>query len=71
MKSDIAIKQEGFNVLKEKLGLVNMERFVVLINREKFNYTEWRKDLFEDMDIHTLAEEAENFSTSIETPHNK
>ncbi len=33
-----------------------MERFILLINREKFDYTKWRKDLFEDMDIADLSE---------------
>ena len=39
MKNDALLKQEGLNILKEKLGLVDMERFIVLLNREKFDYT--------------------------------
>lgn len=34
MRSDTIIKQEGFNALKEKPGVIEMERFIVLINRE-------------------------------------
>ncbi len=34
MRSDTTIKHEGFNALKERLGVVDMERFIVLINRE-------------------------------------
>ena len=62
MISDIAIKQKGFEILKEKLGIVEMERFIMLINREKFDYTKWRKDLFEDMDIEQLSHKANDFS---------
>ena len=62
MKSDITIKHEGFIALKEKLGSVDMERFIVLINREKTNYTKWRKELFEEMSIEELAKKADNFS---------
>ncbi len=62
MISDAVIKQKGFEVLKEKLGVVEMERFIMLINRENFDYTKWRKDLFEDMDIEELSNKANEFS---------
>ena len=62
MRSDAIIKQEGFNALKKKLGIVEMEKFIVLINREKFDYTKWRKDLFENMNIDELADSADKYS---------
>ncbi len=65
MKSDTVIKQEGFKALKERLGDVDMERFIVLINREKFDYTKWRKDLFEDIAIDELADRADKFSREL------
>jgi len=51
--------------IKDELRVVNMDRFIVLINREKLDYTKWRKDLCEDMDISVLAEEAEKYSSSL------
>ena len=65
MLSDTVIKQKGFEALKDKLGIVEMERFIMLINREKFDYTKWRKDLFENMDIEELAGKADEFSKSL------
>ena len=65
MISDTVIKQKGFEALKDKLGIVEMERFIMLINREKFDYTKWRKDLFEDMDIEELSNKANEFSKSL------
>lgn len=65
MISDTIIKQKGFDVLKEKLGMVEMERFIMLINREKFDYTKWRKGLFEDMDIEELSNKANEFSKGL------
>ena len=65
MISDTVIKQKGFEALKDKLGIVEMERFIMLINREKFDYTKWRKDLFEDMDIEELSRKANEFSQSL------
>ena len=65
MRNDSLIKQEGLNALKEKLGPVDMERFIVLLNREKIDYTKWRKNLFEDKSIAELADEADNYSRSL------
>jgi hypothetical protein len=62
MKTDTMIKQEGFQALKSKLDTVEVERFIVLINREKFDYTKWRKDLFENMTIDEIADKAAKYS---------
>lgn len=66
-RSDTIIKQEGFNALKEKLGVIEMERFIVLINREKFDYTRWRTNLFEDMTVEKLADAADEYSRKMDT----
>ena len=65
IQTDALIKKEGFEVLKNKLGEVNMERFIVLVNREKFNYTEWRKNLFENLKLEELAEKADQYSKGL------
>ena len=65
IQADALIKKEGFEVLRNKLGEVNMERFIVLVNREKFNYTEWRKNLFEDLKLEELAEKADQYSKGL------
>jgi hypothetical protein len=65
IQTDALIKKEGFEVLRNKLGEVNMERFIVLVNREKFDYTEWRKDLFEDLKLEELAEKADQYSKGL------
>ena len=65
MRTDKEIKQEGFLALKQRLNPVEVERFLVLINREKFDYTKWRKNLFEDMTIEELAEKADKYSKGL------
>ena len=65
IQTDTLIKKEGFEVLRNKLGEVNMERFIVLVNREKFNYTKWRKNLFEDLKLEELAEKADQYSKGL------
>ncbi len=58
MISDTLIKQQGFEALKERLGIVGMERFIMLINREKSDYTQWRKNLFEDLTVEEISSAA-------------
>ncbi|HPS57935.1 MAG TPA: hypothetical protein PK514_07490 [Spirochaetota bacterium] len=58
MKTDNIIKREGFEALFAKLDLVEAERFIALIKRENFDYTEWRKNLWENMTVEELSAKA-------------
>ena len=42
--TDSELKSKCFTILAEQVGSVEMERFVMLLNRDTFDYTEWRKD---------------------------
>jgi len=46
MKTDTIIRQEGMEILTKHLGLIEAERFVMLIQREPFDYTKWQENLF-------------------------
>lgn len=61
MRTDAVIKQEGFNALAEKLDILERERFFMIINREKFDYTKWRKNLFENISIEELSARAMSY----------
>jgi hypothetical protein len=61
MKTDTVIKNEGMEVLSKYLGLVEAERFIMLIQREPFDYTKWQENLFEDMTIEELAKKADEY----------
>lgn len=61
MKTDILIRHEGFQALFDKLDILEVERFIVLIKRDSFDYTEWRKNLWEDLSIDELSEKAMNY----------
>ena len=66
MKTDTIIKQEGMNALISKLGYVDAERFIVLINKEPFDYTKWReKHLDEGLSVRQLSQKAMNYSKNI------
>jgi hypothetical protein len=55
MYAEMALRSEGMKVLINKLGRVEAERFISLIIREPFDYTEWQRDLFNDMSVKELS----------------
>ena len=61
MRTDTLIREEGMRVLNERLGLVEAERFITLIIREPFNYTEWQRDLFNDLTLDELCDKADEY----------
>ena len=58
MKTDTVIRSEGMKILSEQMGLVEAERFISLILREPFNYTEWQKNMYEGMSVEELGTKA-------------
>ncbi len=58
MKTDTEIRAAGVRSLIIALGTVEAERFVALLLREPFDYTEWRQGLWPGVDVETLAREA-------------
>ncbi|MDR0704981.1 MAG: hypothetical protein LBF88_08335 [Planctomycetaceae bacterium] len=43
MKSDVLIHAEGMKALSSQLDIVEVERFITLLLREPFDYTDWQK----------------------------
>lgn len=66
MRADNIIKKEGLIALSEKLDIVEVERFLMLINRENFDYTKWRKSLFENLTIDELSKRAMNHTENLQ-----
>ena len=58
MITDTEIKIKGMRVLAENLGEVEAERFIALIQREAFDYTQWRQALDEDLSIEEISRKA-------------
>jgi len=55
MYAEMTLRNEGMKVLINSLGRVEAERFISLIIREPFDYTEWQRDLFNDMSVKELS----------------
>ena len=64
-KSDTMLRQEGIQILIQHLGNVDAERFISLIIREPFDYTEWRRDHLEDEDVRSLSKKAMEYSKTL------
>ena len=54
MRSDTLIKSDGMRILAENLGIVEAERFITLVLREPFDYTEWQRSLYGNMGVNEL-----------------
>lgn len=59
MKTDSEIINTGFESIFSTLGMVDAERFIMLIKRDKFDYTEWQKNLWPDETVESLSEKAQ------------
>jgi len=53
--TDNEIKLQGIEALISSLGEVQAERFISLILREPFDYTEWQKKLWPDKSIEEIS----------------
>ena len=42
----------------ERLGILEAERFVMLIKKDSFDYTKWREHLFDEMSLEELSRKA-------------
>ena len=53
--TDTELKIQGVEILIDALGEVMAEKFITLISREPFDYTEWQRNLWSDKSIEELS----------------
>ena len=61
MKTDTEIKIAGTMALLDALGKLQAERFIALITREPFDYTQWQKNMWSEKTIKELSNAAMNY----------
>jgi len=62
MKTDQIVRLEAIDALIAVLGTVDTERFISMVKRDTFDYTEWQRERWSDKsieEIHALATEHE------------
>ena len=62
MKSTNVIMSDGMNCLIKNLGVLETEIFISNLIREPFDYTEWRRDQFDDLSLEELNAQAVEYS---------
>ncbi len=67
--TDSELKSKCFTILAQQVGDIEMERFVMLIHRDVFDYTEWRKDhLFQGETVDSLCDKIEEEQAARKEP---
>ena len=65
MKTEAEIRMNGMQALIASLGLVEAERFLAAVSRDRFNYTEWRKTGLPEMSVEDIAHEANQLTQKL------
>lgn len=66
MRTNAIVKKVGMDALVAALGYVDAERFIVMINSEPFDYTEWRKhNLDQSIDVRELGKKTAEYSKTL------
>ena len=65
MKTESELSLDGMQALIRALGLVDAERFLAAVSRDRFNYTEWRQRGLPLLSLDALAAEANRFAETL------
>ncbi|MDQ1257117.1 MAG: hypothetical protein QG656_1719 [Candidatus Hydrogenedentes bacterium] len=61
MRTDTELRVDGLRALAEALGSVEAERFVTLMLREPFDYTQWQRNLWPGKTVEEISTAAMAF----------
>lgn len=62
MPTESEIRMQGMQALMDSLGLIEAERFLMAVNHDRFNYTEWRRTGLPEQSIEQLAAMANDYT---------
>jgi hypothetical protein len=54
MRTDNIVRVDAMNALISALGTVDAGRFISMVKRDTFDYTEWQKKLWDGLSIEEL-----------------
>jgi hypothetical protein len=66
MRTDAEIRWAGMNALINVLGLVEAERFIAAVSRDRLDYTEWRRANLPSMSLDDLAVQANMLADNLD-----
>lgn len=56
------VLNRGMDTLIDNLGIIEAEQFVSIVNRERFDYTEWQREYFDRIPPEELMKKAVQYS---------
>ena len=62
MNSTAEVMRLGMNCLIENLGVIDAERFISILFKEKSDYTLWRRRYFEDVDLDSFLKASADYA---------
>lgn len=65
--STTEILNNGMQCLREKMGVVEAEKFISIIIREQFDYTKWQREHFDKINDAQFNDEVASFAKN--NPH--
>ena len=66
MLTDTEIRKKGFKILVENLGDIDAEKFISLLSKEPFDYTQWQSTLWNSQTIEMISDKAMEYRGKIE-----
>ena len=67
MRTDNLVRVEAMDALISALGAVDAERFISMVKRDTFDYTQWQQKLWDGLsieEIHAMGVARENANTA-------
>ena len=58
----VELLSRGMECLVKALGVVEAEYFIAAVQRERFDYTKWQREYFDDMELRSFVENAAAFA---------
>jgi len=68
MRTESEIRLQGMKALIGALGIIETERFLIAVNQDRFDYTEWRRTGLPDLSIEEIAAAANAYSSQLNRP---
>jgi hypothetical protein len=65
--TEIELRLKGVGILSDSLGLVDAERFLSIMQKEPFDYTQWQKNLFSGLSVEELSAKSRDYRNKKES----
>lgn len=59
--STVELMSRGMQCLRDNLGDIESERFITIILREKFDYTKWQQNMYQNQTVEEIVNNAAAF----------